>query len=183
MAPRKQKNVKKRTALMSSVKCVAWRVAAVKHGYFQKNKVNADGTKSEFKVLPKAGTPAHDEIKKLQAELVEQWTAAGGIPEEYRPKPTPVVEAEPDAAAGEKKKQPAAKPRKRKAAPVEGDAAKPAPKPRKPKAAAQEGEPKTKRRRRVNVVVVKPTEAPVEAPAAAAEPVAMDEEAAPATAE
>jgi hypothetical protein len=61
------------------LRTAAWRAACMQNGYFQKK---------AFAKVPKKTTPEHESLKKRQAELIEEWTAAQEIPAEYRPKPT-----------------------------------------------------------------------------------------------
>lgn len=65
---------------MKAVRIAAWKAACMQNGFFKKGE--------KFDKVPKKNTPKWEELKKRQAELIEQWSVDKHIPVEYRAKPT-----------------------------------------------------------------------------------------------
>lgn len=80
----KPKSEKRVQSAAANIGLCSWRAAAKEGGYL------GGGESKEFKKLPKQGTEEHEKIKKRQQELVELWKVTG-IPDEFKPKPKPVL--------------------------------------------------------------------------------------------
>jgi hypothetical protein len=61
------------------IRLSAWVQASRKHGFLQKGQ--------KFNTIPKKGSAEHAAIKEDYSKLVDEWLAAGDVPEEFRPAP------------------------------------------------------------------------------------------------
>lgn len=73
---RPPKSQKKQAAMTRNIKMTAWIVA------LKENDFLVHGT--NFKHIPKKGTPEHEAIVKRKQELIAEWEALGHIPQEYQ---------------------------------------------------------------------------------------------------